>query len=193
MTTTTELTATTTTTTTKSTKLSKKTSSSKLKVAASDLRRSSLRISQSKLSKLKAKSGSRESVPSGKQRPKKSANTTELASSHSIKPVGDLDAQMRPIASSSIASYSVKCEPVVPPVAKTPSKAVHKNLLAIIEASAQKTGGGRVSEAVTASGKVKQMIEMVRGAFNVPKLELAFWRSSKFGEIFYKYDMPFEC
>lgn len=51
-------------------------------------------------------------------------------------------------------------------VAKTPSKAVHKNLLAIIEASsAQKTGtkaGDEATNAVTASGKVKQMIEMVK-------------------------------
>ena len=63
------------------------------------------------------------------------------------------------------------------------AKAVHKNLLAIIEASAQKTGNDRASEAVTVLGKVKWMIEMVRKALNVPKL--AFSIKSKFGYIFY--------
>lgn len=72
--------------------------------------------------------------------------------------------------------------PVVPAsvvaVAKTPSKALHKNLLAIIEASsAQKTGtkaGDEVANAVTASGKVKQMIEMVRKLQQFEKIQICY-------------------
>lgn len=160
------------TTTTKTTKLCKKTSSVKLNKKASS--RSSLHISQSKLTKLKSKSKKKSSLAKQQQR-----ITNELASSNSLKPVGDFEAQdsMRPIASSSIASYSVKSEPMVPIVpaviaTKTPSKAVHKNLLAIIEASsAKKTGtkaGDEAASALTASGKVKQMVEMVEARLKTP-------------------------
>jgi hypothetical protein len=64
---------------------------------------------------------------------------------------------------------------MVPPVAKTPSKAARICSPLLIEASAQKTGNCRVSEAVTASGKVKKIIEIVREAFNVPGGAIKFF------------------